>query len=148
MSDISQLDQIMVVMEAAFDPKWGEAWNRRQVQDALALPNTFVILSNNSDQENANGFLITRQAPGEEELLLIAVHPKYRRRGIGERLLKQLAIDASHRGATRIYLEMRENNPAESLYQRFGFEPIGRRSKYYLMQDGQRMDAITYGLSI
>ena len=149
MSEANQVDQIMAVMETAFDPQWGEAWNRRQVEDALLLPNTFAILSTDHNQDDrATGFLVTRHAPGEEELLLIAVDPKYRRQGTAQKMLSQLAIDARSRGASRIFLEMRENNPAKELYLRFGFEPIGRRKAYYLLSDGNRMDAITYGLSI
>jgi ribosomal-protein-alanine N-acetyltransferase len=63
-------------------------------------------------------------------------------------MLSQLKIDARARGASRIFLEMRENNPAKVLYLQVGFEPIGRRKAYYLLSDGNRMDAITYGLSI
>nr|WP_298897388.1 GNAT family N-acetyltransferase [uncultured Altererythrobacter sp.] len=149
MNKTSQVDQIMAVMETAFDPQWGEAWNRRQVEDALFLPNTFAILNTgDSKNETATGFLITRHAPGEEELLLIAVDPKYRRQGTAQKMLSQLTIDARARGASRIFLEMRENNPAKILYLGVGFEPIGRRKAYYLLSDGNRMDAITYGLSI
>ena len=149
MTSSNEIDQIMAVMESAFDPQWGEAWNRRQVEDALLLPNTFVILSTDHNQTGTiSGFLITRHAPGEEELLLIAVEPEYRRRGVAKELLSRLASDARTRGATRIFLEMRENNPARELYLRFGFEPIGRRKSYYLLASGSRMDAITYGLSI
>lgn len=149
MIDEKPLDQIMAVMEAAFDPQWGEAWNRRQVEDALALPNTYTVLSTEDPSaEPAHGFLITRHAPGEEELLLIAVHPEHRRQGTAKKMLERLAKDARGRGASRIFLEMRENNPAASLYAEFGFEPIGRRRAYYLTSDGHRLDAITYGLSI
>jgi ribosomal-protein-alanine N-acetyltransferase len=149
MNKISQVDQIMAVMETAFDPQWGEAWNRRQVEDALLLPNTFAILNTGDSQdETATGFLITRHAPGEEELLLIAVDPKYRRQGTAQKMLSQLKVDARARGASRIFLEMRENNPAKVLYLQAGFEPIGRRKAYYFLSDGNRMDAITYGLSI
>ena len=42
MSD--DLDRIMAVMDAAFDPAWGEAWNRRQVSDSLAFPHTHFRL--------------------------------------------------------------------------------------------------------
>ena len=67
MNKISQVDQIMAVMETAFDPQWGEAWNRRQVEDALLLPNTFAILNTSDSQdETATGFLITRHAPGKK----------------------------------------------------------------------------------
>ncbi len=149
MNKISQVDQIMAVMETAFDPQWGEAWNRRQVEDALLLPNTFAILNTGDSQdETATGFLITRHAPGEEELLLIAVDPKYRRQGTARKMLSQLKVDARARGASRIFLEMRENNPAKLLYLQVGFEPIGRRKAYYLLSGGNRMDAITYRLSI
>ena len=149
MNKISQVDQIMAVMETAFDPQWGEAWNRLQVEDALLLPNTFAILNTGDSQdETATGFLITRHAPGEEELLLIAVDPKYRRQGTAQKMLSQLKVDARARGASRIFLEMRENNPAKVLYLQAGFEPIGRRKAYYFLSDGNRMDAITYGLSI
>ena len=149
MTDDKPIDQIMFVMEAAFDPKWGEAWNRRQVEDALALPNTFAVLSTDEEADKfCTGFLIARHAPGEEELLLIAVHPEHRRQGHAEKMLSRLTSDARERGASRIFLEMRENNPAAKLYVKFGFEPIGRRKSYYLMSDGNRLDAITYGLSI
>ncbi|WFL76572.1 GNAT family N-acetyltransferase [Altererythrobacter arenosus] len=148
------IDQIMAVMEAAFDPAWGEAWNRRQVSDALIMPHTFAILVDAEGQtcedcsRDAAGFVLTRHAPGEEELLLIAVTPEQRGRGLGRKLLSHLARDARERGAERIFLEMRSNNPAERLYRDFGFEPIGRRPNYYLLADGNRMDAITFGLSI
>ena len=39
------LDRIMAVMEAAFDPAFGEAWSRRQVSDALVMPNTHYLLA-------------------------------------------------------------------------------------------------------
>jgi len=81
-------------------------------------------------------------------LLLIAVRPELRGKGLGQRLIALLSAEARSRGATRIFLEMRENNPAASLYTKVGFEPIGRRKSYYLLANGSRMDAITYGLTI
>ena len=151
---MDQVDHIMAVMEASFDPQWGEAWNRRQVSDALSMPSTFaIVLDQNGDDLDGEdgepaGFVMTRHAPGEEELLLIAVKPEYRGRGLGRQLINRLSGDARERGAERIFLEMRDNNPAETLYRSVGFEPIGRRPKYYLTKDGYRIDAITFGLNI
>ena len=149
-----QVDRIMQVMEAAFEPMWGEAWNRRQVTDALLMPHTFALLVDpegaaldDKDREAA-GFLLSRAAPGEEELLLIAVNPEHRRRGLGRVLLQALRDAARDRGAERIFLEMRSNNPAEKLYRDFGFEPIGRRRDYYRLADGNRLDAITFGITV
>ena len=89
-----------------------------------------------------------RAAPGEEEILLIAVEPAARRCGVGRALIAMLAANARLRGAERLFLEMRENNPARSLYESNGFAPIGRRKNYYRLGDGARMDAITFGLDL
>lgn len=152
---MSTVDQIMAIMVSAFDPVWGETWNRRQVSDAIVMPNTHAVLIDTSGQRiskdtqvDAVGFALTKYVPAEEELLLIAVRPEFRRRGIGRRLIDLLVTDARERGAERIFLEMRENNPAASLYGEVGFEPIGRRKAYYLLADGSRLDAITYGLTV
>ena len=55
-----------------------------------------------------------------------------------------LADDARTRGAERLFLEMRENNPAASLYRAAGYKPVGRRRAYYKLSDGSRLDAITF----
>jgi len=148
------IDGIMSVMEYAFDPIYGEAWNKRQVGDALAMPNTHALIVGPDGQlvENsggeAAGFVLTRHAPGEEELLLIAVLPQYRGKGLAQSLIDQLFACARARGAARIYLEMRRGNPAIHLYEKVGFEPIGRRPNYYVTGNGERIDAITFGRSI
>lgn len=146
---IDDLDRIMAVMQAAFDPAYGEAWNRRQVSDALALPNTFYLLAGPDGLAPGPagptvGFVLSRGAADEEELLMIAVDPDYRRRGIGARLLQRFVDDTAFRGRTRLFLEMRAGNPAEGLYRRAGFEPIGRRRNYYRGAASGPLDAITY----
>mgnify|MGYP000689932502 CR=1 FL=1 len=147
------LDAIMRIMETAFDPQWGEAWNRNQIGSALALANTHATLltadgNTPLDPSDAVGFAIIRAAPGEEEILLIAVEPRARRVGLGGTLIAILAANARLRGAERLFLEMRENNPARTLYEAKGFRPIGRRKDYYHLGDGARMDAITFALDL
>ena len=51
MNTVELIDQIMAVMEASFDPARGEAWNRRQLTDALTLPNTFALLVSETGEE-------------------------------------------------------------------------------------------------
>lgn len=147
------LDAIMRIMRSAFDPQWGEAWTRSQVASALQLANTHATLlevggTAPADPADAAGFAIVRAAPGEEEILLIAVDPPMRRKGLGGALITTLAANARLRCAERLFLEMRENNPARTLYEAHGFVPIGRRKNYYSLGDGARMDAITFGLDI
>lgn len=150
---IERLEAIMEVMEAGFDPHWGEAWTQAQVLASLQFSHTHCLIVDKDGEPWANGtiaagFLLSRHAPGEEELLLVAVKPEYRRNGIGGRLIEMFFESAAARGAENIFLEMRDNNPAESLYRKHGFEPIGRRKAYYRLADGSRLDAITFGRKI
>jgi ribosomal-protein-alanine N-acetyltransferase len=147
------LDRIMAVMEAAFDPAWGEAWTRAQVSDALVLPHTYYLLAGPDghawrEGEPAAGFFLSRGAAGEEELLLIAVDPHHRGRGVGAVLLERFVAAARARGAERLFLEMREGNPAESLYRRHGFESMGRRRAYYRRGTASPLDAITFSRAL
>lgn len=148
------LDRIMAIMEAAFDPTYGEAWNRRQVEDALLFGNCHYLLIKadgrkaGDDQEGGEeaiaGFSLSRTGFGEEELLLFAIAPDSRLKGLGRTLLEYFAASAKSRGVGRLLLEMRKGNPAEHLYRSFGFTPIGERRNYYSTPDGSRIDAITF----
>ena len=148
MSDEQALDAAMAVMDAAFDPRWGEAWTRAQLGDSLAMPSTFLMLTDADgtliDKGPAAGFVLSRQALDEEELLLLAVRPQHRGRGLGSALIESYFAAAVQRGVHRIFLEMRANNPAHSLYRRCGFEPIGVRPRYYRATDGRTIDALTF----
>lgn len=146
------IDRIMAVMDCAFDPEFGEAWSRRQVEDALILGNCHYLLAGEdgnvpvtSAQPRAvAGFALSRHGFGEEELLLFAVAPQFRRRGVGGRLLERFALAARERGARRMLLEMRRGNTAEALYLAHGFRPVGLRPNYYRTLTGARIDAITF----
>ena len=150
---IDDLDRIMAVMKAAFDPQWGEAWNRRQVSDSLSFSSTHYLLIDHlggepQGDQPAAGFTLVRAAPGEEELLLVGVVPEARGKGLGQALLRRAVADAESRGAERLFLEMRANNPARDLYERFGFQAIGRRRDYYRTADGTKLDAITFAYEL
>lgn len=150
---IDDIDRIMAVMAIAFDPIYGEAWNRRQVSDALTLGNCHYHLVDAQglpplEDAPAAGFWLSRTGYEEEELLLIGVAPEYRGAGLGRRMLETLRSAAGSRGAQRLLLEMRRGNPAESLYRSFGFYSIGERRDYYRRPDGLRIDAITFACDI
>ncbi|MEO6093220.1 MAG: GNAT family N-acetyltransferase [Novosphingobium sp.] len=143
----------MTVMETAFDPAFGEAWNRRQVTDALISGSCRYRLVDADGRQPgegvaAAGFALTRGGYGEDELLLIGVEPRCRRRGLGRALLLALIEEARLRGARRLLLEMRRGNPAERLYRYFGFTAIGERPNYYRAGDGEPVDAITFARDI
>lgn len=136
------IDRILAVMQAAFDPAYGEAWTRRQVEDALLVGNCHYRIAEVLGEPA--GFTLSRYGFEEEELLLIAVAPEFRRRGVGEQLLRDCKADAKLRGAKQLLLEMRRDNPAEHLYRQNGFAEIGVRPNYYRTPSGIRLDAITF----
>src|SRR5207249_6023534 len=62
----------------------------------------------------------------------IAVDPRWHRHTVGTRLMVVLARTALARGAQNLTLEVRLSNlPAQHLYRRFGFAPVGVRKNYY-----------------
>lgn len=75
------------------------------------------------------GFLVLRQtAPGEREILNLAIAPVFRRRGIGKELFKH-AVTVEQ---AEWFLEVRESNiPAIRFYEGLGFERKGLRGAYY-----------------
>jgi [ribosomal protein S18]-alanine N-acetyltransferase len=75
------------------------------------------------------GFAVMRPlAANESELLNVAVDPKFRRRGIGRRLIAECT--SRHTGT--VWLEVRErNSAARNFYQHLGFAEAGRRPDYY-----------------
>jgi ribosomal-protein-alanine N-acetyltransferase len=68
----------------------------------------------------------------EAHITTFAVHPGWRRRRIGERLLLTVLDVAIDRGAREATLEVRLSNlPARRLYEKYGFRPVGLRPRYY-----------------
>lgn len=145
------LGPIMQVMRHGFDPAYGEAWNHSQTRSMLAMPLSHTIIAEAvpASQDGATargvpiGFAMTRRVADEEELLLIAVMPQWRRRSVGSVLLTQVIENARQAGVSRIFLEMRANNPAYDFYHRFDFNQIGLRPNYYTGLHSQRYDALT-----
>jgi ribosomal protein S18 acetylase RimI-like enzyme len=79
--------------------------------------------------EHVVGFLVSRQtAPGEFELLNLAVAPAFRRCGIARELIS-VFVKCS---PGDIFLEVRRaNRIAQNLYKSIGFREIAVRCKYY-----------------
>lgn len=68
----------------------------------------------------------------EAHITTFAVLPEWRRQGIGARLMVELTRVARDLNARVMTLEVRlSNEAARALYQRFGFQPVGIRPRYY-----------------
>ena len=142
------LDEVMRVMSEAFSDEFGEAWTRSQLSGILPMAGVSLTVARSSgDVGRAAGFSLARTVADEAELLLIAVDPIFRRRGVARHLLDHFIAGAKAEKVRRVHLEIREGNPAVAMYRDLGFEPIGRRRDYYLGGDQRRHDAITLARS-
>ena len=94
------------------------------------------------------GFAIMAISSEESHLLNIGIKKEKRRLGLGKNLLKKMIIAAEVMGSKKIILEVRvSNKSAYKLYEKLGFEEIGKRKNYYRLPEG-REDAIVMAKSL
>jgi [ribosomal protein S18]-alanine N-acetyltransferase len=90
-----------------------------------------------------DGFVLSRMAADEAEILTIAVSRRRRGAGLGKRLLQAHLGRLAGLGIRRLFLEVDEGNAAaRALYDRLGFEEVGRRNGYYRKPDGSAATAL------
>lgn len=140
----ADLPAVMAIMNAAFEPRFGEAWTRSQCAGILPMTGVSLMLARDNGREQPLGFALFRNVAGDSELLLLAVAPDHQRRGIGRLLLEQFIDCARDSAASRVHLEVRDGNPAIEMYRSAGFKPAGRRPNYYRGNDGRQYDALTF----
>ncbi|MBG6117230.1 MULTISPECIES: ribosomal protein S18-alanine N-acetyltransferase [unclassified Sphingobium] len=145
-SERNAMADAMTVMEAAFDPVFGEAWTLPQLAGVMMMPGTWLTIAR--VDAAALGFALVRSVLDECELLLLAVDPAWRGRGVGEALLRDSLRTARRRGITSMNLEVRASNNAVHLYEKTGFEYVHRRPGYYRGNDGQLYDALSFRIDM
>ncbi len=79
------------------------------------------------------GRLIVWHGQGEIRLVDISLLPAFRRRGIGEGLLRPI-LDAAAERQVPVRIHVERSNPARRLYSRLGFLPIGEQGLYFLLE--------------
>lgn len=95
------------------------------------------------------GFVVSRVAADEAEILSIVIRSRFRKRGFGTRLMRFHQQKLELRRIVSLFLEVEEGNtPARALYQRMGFERIGQRDAYYHRADGGTATAIVMKRSL
>ncbi len=140
-SGVDDIDAIMMVMDRAFDPAFGEAWTRAQCLGFLIMPGATAYLV--KQEEQVCGFALARHVFEESELLMIGVDPNWQNQGIGRKLLIAVTAWARECGAQKLFLEVRSDNNAVQFYRNADFIQCGLRKGYYRGQNGSIRDALT-----
>lgn len=124
-----QKDHVPVVAELekiCFSTPWSENSVASELKNDLAL-----WLVAEKDGEVA-GYIGSQTVCGESDMMNVAVHPDFRRQGIGEALVTALEEELKSRKSHCLTLEVRASNgPAIALYEKLGFCSIGLRKNYY-----------------
>ena len=105
-------------------------WNQNQWKNELEKDyvNAIGIYLNNS----LLGVCVFSKIFDEAEIRYLSVHPSYKRRGLGKKLIGKIFKECKKDNIERIFLEVSlENKEALSFYDYFGFETISIRNKYY-----------------
>lgn len=117
-------------------------WSRRIFENELAAGGSrcyLVARLGASDERRLVGYGGLQLVADVAHITTLTVSEDVRRRGVATRLLVDLLREARARGAASATLEVRVDNvPAQRLYARLGFRPVGTRPRYY---DGT-MDAL------
>lgn len=125
---------------------FAEGWNASCFMDMLMTPGTQAAIA--SEHGEPLGFILTRSAADESEIITIGTRPSAQRRGIAKQLLDVHMKQLNQCGVRQLFLEVATSNAAaRALYAASGFVEVGRRKGYYKHREGYE-DAIVMRLEL
>jgi ribosomal-protein-alanine N-acetyltransferase len=124
-----EIDAVLKIEEASFT----SPWTKEMYLSELENPDiSFFYLARTESTREIVGFCSFWRVLDELHINNLAVAPGYRRAKAGTALLTRVLEDGAKMGAVRATLEVRHSNePAQRLYERFGFTVAGVRRGYY-----------------
>ncbi|MDH2423849.1 ribosomal protein S18-alanine N-acetyltransferase [Sphaerisporangium sp. TRM90804] len=125
----ADLPAVMRIERSTFPlDAWSEGMMRGELDDQPRTRHYIVALV----EGEIVGYAGLAAAGDQADVQTIAVSAGNQRAGIGSAMLGELLAEAVRRGTAAVFLEVRADNPpAQAMYRRFGFRPIGVRADYY-----------------
>ena len=124
---VEDLDEVLEIERASFSMPWSRGAFTYEIE-RNRVARCWVM----REDDRVAGYLCLWEVADELHITNVAVHPAYRRRGIGRAMLAAVLDDAVRRSLSLVGLEVRPTNAeARALYESFGFRVVGRRRGYY-----------------
>lgn len=135
--DIKEID---FIEQVSFKSPWEVQSFRRELKE-----NQFAYYLAAHYENKVIGYIGSWIFLNEAHITTLAVHPDFRKKGVGELILNNFLKDCLNKKVKGVILEVRESNSAaRNLYKKFGFKEISKRTRYYEFQE----DAVVMRLLI
>ena len=120
----------------------GDAWPVHEYRNTLQHGANLGLGICDEETDALSAFILCQIALDTADLLMVATHPGFQRRGLARTLLRALLKRLGERGTDRLTLDVASDNSAAiALYRTMGFAEDGRRPSYYKRETG-RIDAV------
>lgn len=136
-ADVADVDTLSRIHGQCFNTGWTAA----QFTGALSLPGAGAMVL--EADGGVRGLVQYQVVAGEAEINTLCVEPRWRKRGLGQKLLVRLDEVLRALMVSKIHLDVADDNvSARALYAKAGFEVTGRRKGYYARGADQAVDAV------
>lgn len=109
---------------------FSDPWSADSIASELVNPLSYWLVAEVDGQ--VAGYVGSQSVLDAADMMNIAVSPEYRRRGVAKALVNALIAYLSKNDVIALLLEVRvSNEPAITLYEKMGFQQVGRRPNYY-----------------
>lgn len=122
----SHVEPIAALEKCCFSDPWSVNSIASELENPLSL---WVVAM---DGDALAGYVGSQSVMGWADMMNLAVAPEYRRQGIAEKLVNEMVVRLRSNAVSCLTLEVRaSNHPAIRLYEKLGFQEVGRRPGYY-----------------
>ena len=123
---LTDVDAIMAIEKTGIS----HPWDKESIESLINDDNKIALVAFADDE--AAGYIGASYVLDEAEIGNVCVKPELRGKGIGSALLKALIDTLEAKGVENIFLEVEDTNePAISLYGKYGFMKYNMRKDYY-----------------
>ncbi len=109
---------------------FSDPWSEKSIASETENPLSYWLVA--EDNGTIAGYVGSQSVLDAADMMNLAVAPAYRRKGVGQNLVNALVEHLQDKQVIALLLEVRvSNEPAIALYEKMGFEQVGRRPRYY-----------------